>query len=219
MSIDNSEVYSTTQDLENMGVSDSAESTAPQPRKKSKPSKAQPRRSSRTEAFILVFEKSFKDTPIADIIDTDTERARPDEYMLAVLALLDEKASEIDTIISSRSKKWEISRLSRVTLAVLRLAIAELMTGREPTAVIINEAVELAKMYGSSEDASYINGILVTLAVLRLAIAELMTGREPTAVIINEAVELAKMYGSSEDASYINGILGGYVRDESRDNS
>jgi N utilization substance protein B len=72
---------------------------------------------------------------------------------------------EIDAIISENlSSGWTISRISKVALAVLRLAIYEIKFMDEiPEAVSIDEAVELCKTYTSAEDASFVNGILGTV--------------------------------------------------------
>lgn len=123
-------------------------------------SKVGSRHASREAAFALVFEKSFKECTVSELLGIDDERESPDKYMLDVIYFLDQRLEYIDKLISLYSKKWEISRLSKVSLAVLRLAVSEIELGKEPQAVIINEAVELAKLYGSEDDASYINGVL-----------------------------------------------------------
>lgn len=69
--------------------------------------------------------------------------------------------SDIDEAISQNLKGWSLSRLSKVSTAILRLAVWELMyDGSVPVSVTINEAVELAKTYGGKDDASYVNGVL-----------------------------------------------------------
>ena len=64
-------------------------------------------------------------------------------------------------MISEHSKQWSIERLPKVSLAVLRLAVGEIKYNDEvPESVSVNEAVELAKTYGTAEDASFVNGLL-----------------------------------------------------------
>ena len=72
-----------------------------------------------------------------------------------------ERLDAIDQVIQKYSIKWNINRLPKVTLAILRLAICEI-DGMEdiPVSVTINEAVELAKKFASEDDASFINGLL-----------------------------------------------------------
>lgn len=76
-----------------------------------------------------------------------------------------EKISELDEKIASVSKGWTLDRIGRVELAILRLAAYEILFDDEvPASVAINEAVELAKKFGSEESYSFINGILANFA-------------------------------------------------------
>lgn len=69
--------------------------------------------------------------------------------------------SELDQTIETYSRGWKLSRLSRMTVAVLRLAIFEMRYAEDvPVGVAINESVELAKTYDGDEAASFINGVL-----------------------------------------------------------
>ena len=68
-------------------------------------------------------------------------------------------------MISKKAKKWATGRMSKVDLAILRLAIYEICFSEEiPTSVAINEAIELAKKFSSDEAPSFINGILGSIA-------------------------------------------------------
>jgi N utilization substance protein B len=67
---------------------------------------------------------------------------------------------ENDKIISDLAIDWPLDRIGKVDRSILRLSIYELKLGETPSAVIINEAVELAKKYSSNEAAKFINGIL-----------------------------------------------------------
>ncbi len=72
---------------------------------------------------------------------------------------------ELDTLIGSCAKGWKVSRLSKVDLTILRLAVYEMKYDEDiPVGVAINEAVELAKKFGQDESPSFINGILAKLA-------------------------------------------------------
>ena len=69
--------------------------------------------------------------------------------------------SELDEIINKYSKSWKAARLPKVTLAILYVALYEMKNVEDVAdGIAINEAVELAKKYASSNDASYINGVL-----------------------------------------------------------
>lgn len=71
---------------------------------------------------------------------------------------------KIDKIITESAPDWPIKQINRIDLAILRLAIYELtISKKEPPKVIIDEAVELAKEYGSEKSSSFINGALGTV--------------------------------------------------------
>ena len=73
--------------------------------------------------------------------------------------------SDIDRVISEISDKWSVDRMGVVDLSILRVAAAELLYIEDiDTATSINEAVELAKKYGSENSSVFVNGILGALA-------------------------------------------------------
>ena len=75
------------------------------------------------------------------------------------------RASEIDELIASASKNWRIDRMSRVDRNILRLGATELLAFRDvPVKVVINEAVELAKRFGTAESSAFVNGVLDRIA-------------------------------------------------------
>jgi N utilization substance protein B len=72
-----------------------------------------------------------------------------------------ERSPEIDELITSASKNWRIERMSRVDRNILRLGACELLAFRDvPVKVVINEAVELAKRFGTAESSAFVNGVL-----------------------------------------------------------
>ena len=76
-----------------------------------------------------------------------------------------EKLDEIDQILNDYSRGWKTSRMSRVDLTALRLAVYEMKFDEDvPVGVAINEAVELAKMFGGDDSGSFVNGILGKIA-------------------------------------------------------
>jgi N utilization substance protein B len=71
---------------------------------------------------------------------------------------------EIDSMIEELAPEWPVARLNKVDLAILRLAIFELLITREvPPKVIVDEAVEISKEYGSESTPKFVNGVLGTL--------------------------------------------------------
>lgn len=72
-----------------------------------------------------------------------------------------EKIPEIDELINSSTTGWKTSRMGKVDLTIIRLAVYEMKFEEDvPEKVAINEAVELAKMYGTDNSASFVNGVL-----------------------------------------------------------
>jgi len=75
------------------------------------------------------------------------------------------RSAEIDELIAGASKNWRIDRMSRVDRNILRLGATELVAFRDvPVQVVINEAVELAKRFGTAESSAFVNGVLDRIA-------------------------------------------------------
>jgi N utilization substance protein B len=122
----------------------------------------------REQAFILSFETLFSDTEIDELADNAVDGS--DEYMsdyaiFCAKGIL-EHSEEIDDLISANLKKgWKISRISKVSYAIMRLAVFEMLYVDEvPVSVSINEAVELAKKYSSLDESAFVNGVLGAIA-------------------------------------------------------
>ncbi len=71
-----------------------------------------------------------------------------------------EKTSEIDAVLSQVAQNWSLSRMTATDRSILRLAAYEILFMDTPKPVVINEAVELAKKFGSKESAAFVNGVL-----------------------------------------------------------
>ncbi len=121
------------------------------------------RKTSREQAFILIFEKVFNDLPTDEIIETATtvRDFKTDEYCVEIFNGVYRKVEELDNIIAENTSGWNISRISKVSLCVLRLALYEILYRDDiPFSVSVNEAVELCKKFATTDDASFVNGIL-----------------------------------------------------------
>lgn len=82
-------------------------------------------------------------------------------YILDKLNNIVERISEIDEKINEYSEGWKVDRLGKVELSIIRLAVYELLYDEDiPTGVAINEAVELAKTFGSDSAPAFINAVL-----------------------------------------------------------
>ena len=121
------------------------------------------RRQAREEAFILIFEKQFNNSPVEEILELAVEvrDIKPDDYIKRTCFGVYDNLDKLDSIITKNAIGWNINRLSKTVLAVLRLSIFEILYCDDiDTAVSINEAVELLKKYATQSDAKYVNGIL-----------------------------------------------------------
>lgn len=125
------------------------------------------RSEAREQAFILIFEKSFNgDVSLGELYEmaVETEIAKQDAFTEALAYGVCEKQAEIDPVIEKYSVGWKIARMSTVAVAVLRLAVYEILYTETPVGVAINEAVELSKKYASKEDCAFVNGVLGSVA-------------------------------------------------------
>ena len=134
------------------------------------------RKSARKCAFQIVFQmpfytdfdcnevlKVFFESPeLSEISDDDKEYIQKDVHGVC------ERLFEIDELISAYTVGWDIERISRIDLAIIRLAVYEMKYNNDiPTGVAINEAVEIAKEFGDDDSPGFVNGILGTM--LRMA--------------------------------------------------
>ncbi len=110
--------------------------------------KDDPRHTERVEAMKALFEKSFR--PQADLPEG------------SVAQLVFENRQKIDRLIKKTAPAWPIIQIAPVDLTILRLATWELLykDKKEPYKAIVDEAVEMAKEYGSDTSASFVNGVL-----------------------------------------------------------
>ncbi len=82
-----------------------------------------------------------------------------------LVAAASERTKQVDDLIAGASKNWRIDRMSRVDRNILRLGAAELVAFHDvPVKVVINEAVELAKRFGTAESSAFVNGVLDRIA-------------------------------------------------------
>ncbi|MBQ7107292.1 MAG: transcription antitermination factor NusB [Clostridia bacterium] len=121
------------------------------------------RKQAREQAFILIFEKCFKEETVDEILELAVELRdfETDDYTINTFKGVYENVDLLDSKISDNTKKWDINRISRVSLAILRLALYEILFVDDiPDSVSANEAVELAKKYSTENDAAFVNGII-----------------------------------------------------------
>jgi transcription antitermination factor NusB len=87
----------------------------------------------------------------------------PQDHFNKLSDEVEENQEEIDKIIKKSATEWPLDQINKIDIAVLRLAVYELIHQKDtPTKVIIDEAIEIAKKYGSKNSGSFINGALAT---------------------------------------------------------
>lgn len=86
------------------------------------------------------------------------------QYVNETINGITKQGMEIEKMISQNLKEqWDIGRISKVNLALLKLGIYEMVYSKLPYKVVVNEVVELAKKYGDDSSPSFVNGILANI--------------------------------------------------------
>ena len=129
------------------------------------------RRALREQVFLMLFRVEFHDAKeLNEQIELYKEQLedcseKDCEYIINKFKGIVEKLEEIDTAIGEASKGWKVSRMAKVDLALIRLAVYEMKYEEDvPVKVAINEAIELAKQYGTDDSPAFVNGVLAKLA-------------------------------------------------------
>lgn len=129
------------------------------------------RREIRENVFKMLFRAEFHEveemTEQVSLFEEELSEAKEDElvYMTSKSNEILAKIPEIDKAVNEVSEGWKTTRMGKVDLSIIRLAVYEIKYEEEiPTKVAINEAVELAKKYGTDSSSSFVNGILAKFA-------------------------------------------------------
>lgn len=127
------------------------------------------RKEAREQAFIIIFEKEFNgEYTLDDIIDAarEAELFEADDFAVSLSSKTLSALDRLDGMITSNLKGgWKLGRISKVSLAILRLAVCEMLDFPDiPVSVSINEAVDLAKKYAAEEDYAFVNGLLSSVS-------------------------------------------------------
>ncbi len=129
------------------------------------------RRELRERVFKLLFRIEFNDEEempeqmaLFFMEEESLEDAAKEEISRKYNGIL-EKKDELDAMLNEKATGWTVSRMGKVDLTILRLALFEMLyDDAVPVSVAINEAVELAKKFGQTESPSFINGVLAKFA-------------------------------------------------------
>lgn len=129
------------------------------------------RRELREQIFKMLFRAQFhemKELPEQLALffeELDRKEEKDTAYIQTKFDAIMSQLSEIDRLVNEAAQGWKTSRMGKVDLSIIRLAVYEMRFEEDvPTGVAINEAVELAKAYGTDDSASFVNGILAKLA-------------------------------------------------------
>jgi len=117
------------------------------------------RREARRAAVFILFQWDVTGQPLGSLFEGE-----PDEYTLRLAETVAGRAEELDARITAASDDWTADRLGAVERNVLRVALAELDADEVPLAVVLDEAVTLAKRYASDDAGRLVNGILGRIA-------------------------------------------------------
>lgn len=128
------------------------------------------RRKAREMALQVLFQLDFNESDAGDALtgvfeEAGETNAKTKLYAQNLVAGTQQHMADIDAIISGQSLEWKLDRMASVDRNIARLAIYEMKFAPEdvPPNVVINEAVELAKTFGTEESGRFVNGILGAL--------------------------------------------------------
>lgn len=120
------------------------------------------RRTAREKALQALFQIDVSNSEPSSAIEHVLEGEAGDEYLSKLVLGVVENKAEIDKLIVENLEKWSLDRLATVDRNLLRIAVYELKYFRSeiPENVILDEAIEIAKIYGDDQSSKFINGVL-----------------------------------------------------------
>lgn len=125
------------------------------------------RSEARERALLLLYEALTKQIPVDEVIAAQV--TTPDELTVTLARGVEARCDELDALIADHARGWTLARMPLIDLTVMRIAGYELAARTDvPVAVVIDEAVELAKRFSTDESGRFVNGVLAALVpVLR----------------------------------------------------
>lgn len=119
------------------------------------------RRAAREKAFQILFQMDINDTEPKQAIEYALEEPISDSFLEQLVYGVTEHREEIDKRIAANLEKWSFQRVASVEKTILRIAAYEMDFVEEvPAKVAINEAIEIAKLYGDEKSGKFVNGVL-----------------------------------------------------------
>jgi len=130
------------------------------------------RHRARRQALQMLYQREVTGEAIGRILaigSYSTEDGEPDDYARSLAQGAESRIAELDELIGETSEHWSVGRMPLVDRNILRIATYELLFVPEiPPSVAINEAVELAKVYGGEDSSKFVNGVLGRIAERRI---------------------------------------------------
>jgi transcription antitermination protein NusB len=123
------------------------------------------RRTAREKALQALFQIDMSDIEPKEAIKHALDEVESDPYLEKLVFGVLEHQTEIDVAIKAQLEKWSLERLANVDRSVLRIAIFEMKycSDEVPVNVILDEAIEIAKLYGDDQSSRFINGVLANI--------------------------------------------------------
>lgn len=122
----------------------------------------------RRQALNILYQREITGEPIERILASGTyndEEGEPSDFSRSLLDGVEVNQDEIDNALSAISEHWSVQRMPLVDRSILRLAAYEILFDDDiPASVSINEAVEMAKVFGGDDSSKFVNGVLGKLA-------------------------------------------------------
>ena len=111
--------------------------------------------------YQMTLNKDFSDDSLKLYLDNFTFEDSETKYIVAAIEKITENLESIDSFINENLQGWELDRLAKVDLSILRIAIYEILYRDDiPMQVSINEAIEISKKYSTEDSFRFINGVL-----------------------------------------------------------
>lgn len=127
------------------------------------------RRKGREIALQVLYQLEITRDETEEALSTFAERSEANaaakSFALALVRGVLAEREKIDAMVGETSRNWRVERLSRIDLNIIRVAAYELMALDLPLEIAINEAIEVARRFGSQESAAFVNGVLDQIAV------------------------------------------------------
>jgi len=134
--------------------------------------KKDPRHRAREAALQILYQWEVGQTPVGRAAQTLFELQWPDqtppadelrEFATALARATVERLADIDPLIAETAERWRPERMAVLDRLILRMAVCEMLRRETPPAVVINEALELARTFSTEDAVKFVNGVLDTI--------------------------------------------------------